>query len=146
MHRPGNRSDTTAKFKFRVSFRLTGGSPDLGEPLFNVVWSGDWAPGTTPTDATIAPADVLGSGLSAWPSVTRAGTEFHLAQAAERGGMLRIFDVVGRRVRELQVPAGASRISWNGRDGAGVVTPGGVYFARYENGQETLVTRVVRLR
>jgi hypothetical protein len=55
-----------------------------------------------------------------------------------------IFDVMGRRVRELAPPATPSRVVvWDGRDDSGRVAPGGVYFFRTSRGARG---RVVLLR
>jgi hypothetical protein len=46
---------------------------------------------------------------------------------------LKIYDIAGRHVRTLHdgiLPAGRTRLVWDGRDDAGRVAPSGVYFAR----------------
>jgi len=46
---------------------------------------------------------------------------------------LELFDLVGRRVRTLadrELPAGATIVSWDGREESGAPARRGVYFAR----------------
>ena len=53
--------------------------------------------------------------------------------AAPAAGRLEIFDLGGRRVRDLarrNLPAGATVIAWDGRDDGGAPVRPGVYFAR----------------
>lgn len=59
----------------------------------------------------------------------------HLRYELSRDGRaeLTIHDATGRRVRELlaaELPAGPGFVIWDGRDGAGISQPSGVYFAR----------------
>jgi hypothetical protein len=61
---------------------------------------------------------------------------------------LQVYDLLGRRVRTLvdrALPAGAHRVTWDGRDGGGNVTAPGVYFARLWTPQGARLRRVVRL-
>lgn len=62
----------------------------------------------------------------------------------------RVFDLSGRRVRELgriaESPAGRRTLSWDGRDDAGDALPAGLYFVRLRWGQRDHTTRVVIAR
>jgi hypothetical protein len=72
---------------------------------------------------------------------------FSLTRAAEV--RLAIFDLGGRRVRELVSgiePAGTHGIAWDLRDESGRPTPAGVFFARLEVGGRVLTERVATLR
>jgi hypothetical protein len=62
---------------------------------------------------------------------------------------LKVYDISGRLVRELdrgEHPAGVHVISWDGRNGAGLSVPGGVYLYRLEAGGYTRTRSVVLLR
>jgi hypothetical protein len=57
-----------------------------------------------------------------------------------------IFDVTGRRVRSLAVPAGADEVEWDGRDGGGRTVGAGVYFLRLRADDGERVVRVTKVR
>jgi hypothetical protein len=62
---------------------------------------------------------------------------------------LKVYDISGRLVRELdrgERPAGVHVIGWDGRNGAGLSVPGGVYLYRLEAGGYTRTRSVVLLR
>ncbi len=59
---------------------------------------------------------------------------------------IRLYDVLGRRVRTLRLAPGArGEAQWNGRDENGVLVPAGLYFARLTGGSFHAQTRVVLL-
>jgi hypothetical protein len=66
-----------------------------------------------------------------------------------RGGAvsLQIFDVAGRRVRDLSgvFPVGNQVLEWDGRDDAGKPLPAGVYFARFAAEDVKVTRKVVRI-
>jgi hypothetical protein len=85
------------------------------------------------------------------PSPNPAGEavtlRFSLPRAAEV--RLAIFDLGGRRVRELMSgmePAGRHEIAWDLRDEGGRAMPAGVCFARLEVDGRVLTERVATLR
>jgi len=55
-----------------------------------------------------------------------------------------VYDVTGRRVRELAV--GADRVRWDGRDEGGRPAPAGVYFVRAHHDGRAENLRIVKLR
>lgn len=62
---------------------------------------------------------------------------------------LRVFDVVGRSVRELWrggLEAGMHRVEWDGRDDAGRLAPAGVYVVRLATAEGVRSARFARLR
>jgi hypothetical protein len=62
---------------------------------------------------------------------------------------LDVFDVAGRRVRNVESgvrPAGQNWASWDGRTDDGHRAPSGVYFFRLQSGNHVLTSRVVRVR
>jgi cytochrome c peroxidase len=72
---------------------------------------------------------------------------FDLLQASR--ARLAIYDVSGRTVRRLfdrgAAPAGAYAVTWDGRDDAGQVVPGGIYFYRLDTERGSESARVIRL-
>jgi peptidase C25-like protein len=80
------------------------------------------------------------------PSVTAAGTQFVFGSALVTPGRVTIFGVDGRRVRSLDVPAGASTLDWNGRDAASRPVAPGAYVVRLEAGALRASGRVAVVR
>lgn len=66
------------------------------------------------------------------------------ARSASAGDHLEIFDLSGRRVRELTLSSGASAW-WDGRDRAGREVSSGIYFVRLRHDQQWLQTKLVRV-
>lgn len=69
---------------------------------------------------------------------------------APANARLVVFDIAGRRVREIasaSFGAGEHRARWDGNDGAGRPAAAGSYFVRLETGDgAALVERVLLLR
>jgi hypothetical protein len=84
-------------------------------------------------------------GLSARPSTFRESTRFELAEPVARNESLRVYDVQGRLVRRLTVPAGTRGVTWNGRDDAGERVGSGVYFAHLA-AREPMTAKVTTVR
>ena len=60
-----------------------------------------------------------------------------------------IYDVAGRRVRELlsaKVDGGVHTVTWDGADDGGLKTGAGVYFYRLESAERKLTKKLVRLQ
>lgn len=96
---------------------------------------------------------VTGVGEAPVPAVTLSaavrpdgpGAEFRIALDRPERARLDLFDVRGRRVHSLldrDLPAGETRLSWDGRDRSGVAVPAGVVFARLAAGGRTATARV----
>jgi flagellar hook assembly protein FlgD len=63
--------------------------------------------------------------------------------------VLTIFDPQGRRVRRLAYgasSAGTQRVQWDGRDDAGRLVCGGMYFVKLEAEGRALRARLARVR
>jgi hypothetical protein len=61
---------------------------------------------------------------------------------------LELFDVSGRRVRALldgESPPGYHTVSWDGRDSSGRETATGIYFIRFQAGDQVKTTKLVRV-
>jgi len=99
------------------------------------------------TSTTSSPVADLQGGLSAWPNPSNTRVSLVLrGPASADAGLVSIFDIAGRRVRELAWPAGAQSLHWDGRDQEGRDVANGVYLARFESGQRHATTRIARVR
>ena len=87
--------------------------------------------------------------LAAWPNPFRERTTLSFSLGAAGEYRAEIYDAQGRLVRELasgQAPAGATPLTWDGRDDAGRPTPAGVYLARVRGEAGEQHGRLLRLR
>jgi hypothetical protein len=83
-----------------------------------------------------------------YPNPARGESGFLFRSERAMDISVSVFDVSGRRLRELRraaAPRGENVLVWDGRDGQGNEVGPGVYFARYATGDQTGVMRVVRL-
>jgi len=73
---------------------------------------------------------------------------FNLTQAG--AVTIRIYDVHGRLVRELQsgiwTPAGPGQMAWDGKDATGQAVASGVYMYQIQTGAEQLMGKLVMLK
>lgn len=90
--------------------------------------------------------------LETYPNPFHAQTQLAYTvppSASDEPVRLEIFDVTGRKVYtlldEVQAP-GRYRIAWDGKDGAGLSLPSGVYFCRLQSGTQVRVQKMVLLR
>jgi hypothetical protein len=83
------------------------------------------------------------------PNPFRASTTIHFALTQRSPVRLDVYNVAGRRVRELiasqNLSAGEHRMVWNGRDDRGRKVPAGIYFYRLDAGTTGFTGRLVRL-
>jgi hypothetical protein len=83
------------------------------------------------------------------PNPFRSTTSIAYTVPREDQVRVRILDVAGRTVRVLgegRVPAGESRVVWDGRNASGDIVPAGVYWARVESSDGSVAKRIVALR
>ena len=102
------------------------------------------------------PVTGVGDGLPATlelrqnaPNPVVGSTTFAFGLPAESKVQLTIFDVTGRRVRDLvdqSLGAGLHSVSWNRTDEGGRVVKPGVFYYRMAAGERTFVRRLVVLR
>jgi hypothetical protein len=115
-----------------------GPRPDLGAAV------------TAMLDITATPAGRRGglaieSALSPFDHETR----IRFRQARAGAARLEVYDVAGRRLRSIELPAAAAGsrfVPWDGRDGAGQQVGSGVYLYRLSAGGETVSGRLVKVR
>ena len=98
------------------------------------------------------PALAASAGLrlgTPFPNPTRSGLSFRLDLPHASEVSAGVFDVVGRRVRDLltgtALPAGAQTLAWDGDDEGGVRVPPGIYWVVVRAGGDEGRRRVVVL-
>ncbi len=98
----------------------------------------------------VAPGDGDGWRLRSTPNPFRDETLIHFTLQQPQRIRLTVYDLLGRRIRELSresLPAGSHRLRWDGRDDSGVRVPPGAYFyvLHLPAGQSVMTGRVVLL-
>lgn len=101
--------------------------------------------------ATSTPSPTLGSGplLTVAPNPFSSRTSVRLVLPRTGPVELSVFDVTGRRVRQLahgRLASGSHALVWDGRDDAGRPVVGGVYFVRVTSSDGVSAARLTRLR
>lgn len=87
--------------------------------------------------------------LSAFPNPFNPSTQIHFAMKEAGLAQLRVYNLNGQLVRELlNEPRAAGEYStpWDGRDYRGVAAATGVYFIRFEAGNEVKLSKVMLVR
>jgi glucose/arabinose dehydrogenase len=125
--------------QYASSFRNTGS-------IGRIAWRGG-AVADVPPSATVGRAFVL----SSRPAPARAGATiaFDLDASESSASPLRLYDVRGRLVRTVAVPAGSGghfEVRWDGAGDDGRPVPSGLYWARIEHGGRTATCRIALLR
>ncbi len=101
----------------------------------------DFPPGNLPQSKLLLPQN------SPNPFNPRTTIKFALPSAQDVE--LIIYDLEGRKVRTLLQglqPAGARRVSWNGRNDQGVPVASGLYFYRLKTDRETLTRKMTLIK
>ena len=88
------------------------------------------------------------SKLEVTPNPSRGRVEFRFSRASARASKLAIFDLFGRRVRELETVAGSGvlHVTWDGRRESGELAAPGLYLARVGDGISRLARRFLLVR
>jgi len=101
-------------------------------------------------DGTSVGDDELVLALSpGMPNPFTERTALFLALPSAGSAVVEIYDVAGKLVRTLvsgDLPAGQHRVSWDGRDGAGIGAASGIYFCRAEVGHWREARKLILLR
>jgi len=99
-------------------------------------------PGSPPLPAALAIQEVR-------PNPTSGSVTVTIALPRRASTRLAAYDVNGRLVRTLwngEMDAGVRTVTWDGRTDHGAPAPGGVYFLRFESGNQRAVRRLAILR
>jgi hypothetical protein len=97
-------------------------------------------PAPTPAAIAFAPA---------FPNPARGSLTLRFVLPRETTFRMAIYDVAGRRVRELASgsrPAGEQTLAWDMRDNAGREVSSGIYFARLDADRHSLTQKLVKLK
>ena len=73
--------------------------------------------------------------------------EFYLPKTGDLS--LQVFDVTGRKVRELMngtYGSGYHRINWNAKDDRGEIVPNGIYYVRLKSGDQKVLKKMTFIR
>ncbi len=100
------------------------------------------APNEAPTPLAASPPEPTPRAV-ARPNPFATTTVLELSPATP-GSEISVFDVRGRLVRRLRSRQGVAQ--WDGKDEVGAAAPPGMYFARVQRGDQTQVTKLVKLR
>ena len=87
-------------------------------------------------------------GMSIFPNPFLQNATIQLSLGAATYVTLDMFNIDGRRVRRLlsqSIPSGETRIDWDGRTGAGLPVPAGVYVARLDAAGRHAHRKVIRI-
>jgi len=87
-------------------------------------------------------------GMSIFPNPFSQNATIQLSLGAATYVTLDMFNIDGRRVRRLlsqSIPSGETRIDWDGRTGAGLPVPAGVYVARLDAAGRHAHRKVIRI-
>ena len=106
-----------------------------------------WSVGAV-TGAAEAGSPQANVSLTVAPNPSAGGSRIFFAPSAGKPWRLEVFDLMGRRVREIARGTGAGvreEIRWDGRSGAGLRVPQGVYWVRLTSDRTHLSRRTVVL-
>jgi hypothetical protein len=84
--------------------------------------------------------------LTAFPNPSSAGVELRVEGVIPADAHVEIFDVAGRRVRELSATNSNTTMLWDGRGERGSALPSGTYFVRLTSHAGVASSRVTLLR
>ena len=124
--------------------QLLSGAINLSDITFDLS-----ATVSSAVDAPVVVAAVEPGLRAVAPNPFRGSTEIRFALNQPGRVELRLYDVAGRRVRDLVSgvqAAGERTVTWDGRDEAGRLLAPGIYFARFQSEQVTETRKIVRVR
>jgi hypothetical protein len=99
-------------------------------------------------DPTGVPPRLPVATLASYPNPFTSATQIEVSLTAPDGVVLSVYSVDGRRIRSLgyrALPAGESRVVWDGTDDAGGRVASGIYLVQVE-GRARAVARVTLVR
>lgn len=140
------------------SFPITGKTDGVYQyAVRGVDAEGDWGyfSANRPVTVALATSAHVVSGRAAFsleanrPNPFEGRTSIRFSLPVESPHSLVVYDVAGRRVRELSrgmQDAGETEVTWDGRNDAGIFVPSGVYFYRLDTPAGRLERRAVLRR
>jgi hypothetical protein len=133
---------------YSLSFGVSAAVFDPALPLLEMYATGTYADDAGVTSVIAHGADESDvASLRCDPTVSRTISTLALSRSSPVASSIEVFDVAGRLVRSLPLPAGARSVAWDGRGTSGELVSSGVYLARWSApDHESATARVVRLR
>ena len=87
--------------------------------------------------------------LSAQPNPFNPATKIYFQNEIAGTAQIRIFDVLGREVREFEIgylQPGLHELYWDGKDNNGIELASGVYLVKFVGEKETHLTKIIKLK
>lgn len=146
---------TPTSFRVTVDFEPLPGGASSGTLRLQGGQGATWDAGAAPLIVTASSTPVLPAPTAApriegaRPNPFAATTEIPYTLPAPSQVSVRVYDVTGRLVRTLldaTRPAGAGRVTWDGRDAAGKSAPTGVYFVKLTTPGGERTARMIKMR
>lgn len=110
------------------------------------IW-GKMYPFTQIDETASGPASVQGLRLEIAPNpVIGKAVIYAVAGRGQSVKSLKIYDNLGRCVRSYALSGQVNAITWDGRDNDGRVLPFGVYFCRLDDGIESIIIKIIKLK
>jgi len=126
---PSNYSDISVNPRFcdlgASDVHLSATSPLLADPNCGLIGALGQGCGTT----TEVPEADNEATFHVWPIPARGAVSFVIPTSTGTA-KVEVFDVSGARRWESTIPAGATRVEWDRREGSGQLVAPGIYFAR----------------
>jgi hypothetical protein len=112
---------------------------------------GAYPSGSQQSKPLLARHETSSHGLSVWahPNPFNPSTQIGFAMREDGLATLRIYNLCGQVIRELlneYRAAGEHNVKWDGRDARGVAAASGVYFIRFETGNEVKIGKIMLVR
>jgi hypothetical protein len=146
---------TPTSFRITVDFEPLVGGASSGTLRLQGGQSATWDAAPAPYLVTASSTPVRAAPTAApriegaRPNPFAALTEIPYTLPAPSHVSVRVYDVTGRLVRTLldaTRPAGAGRVTWDGRDAAGKNAPTGVYFVKLVTPAGERTARMIKMR
>jgi hypothetical protein len=146
---------TPTPFRVTVDFEPLPDGPSSGTLRLQGGQSATWDAAAAPYLVTASSTPVLPAPVAApriegaRPNPFAASTEIPYTLPSPSHVSVRVYDVTGRLVRTLldaTRPAGAGRVTWDGRDASGRSAPTGVYFVKLTTPAGERTARMIKMR
>jgi hypothetical protein len=133
---------------YSLGFGVSAAEFDPDLPLLEMYATGTYEDDAGVTSVIAPESDAAhGATLRCDPTVSRTISTFALDRPSPVASSIEVYDVTGRLVRSLSLPAEARTVAWDGRSTSGTTVGAGVYLARWSApDRESATARVVRLR
>ncbi len=131
-----------------VQEAVLSGMVGSGQAVLRLLAAGPPGWVATPPVAMVDPGSAAAASPlgRVWPNPGQAPIRFETSLASDAAGRMAVYDLRGRLVREMDLPAGQAVGLWDGTDSRGGPAPAGMYVMRLEGLPAGGVRKVVLLR